>query len=369
MIIIRYLVREVLKSQFAVLAVLFLIFFSQKFIRVLESATEGSIPNDIILMLVGLNVPTMAMFMLPLSLYIGILVAYGRLYSNSEITVMNATGIGASVLNQAATILVLIISVFTCINVLWLAPWCNQQTTHLLQQATSSNGLDFLIKGQFQQTPDGKSVVFIDDIKNDGQELKRIFVAQPFGQKKLRPSIIIANSGKVKENENGTQILQLNNGVRYEGAATDLNYLLTQFSGYEATIGKNRSVYRSSKALDAQSTLKLLKQNNLAAKAEFQWRISLILCIPLLVLIVVPLSKVNSRQGKFSKVIPAMLIYLSYFLLLSAGKAAVESGTLPVYIGLWGVNLIYMVLGMWLYLSDSVYIRKYKDTRRVNKNV
>lgn len=46
--------------------------------------------------------------MLPLSLYIGILLTFGRLYAESEITVMNATGIGNKFLIRAALYLALI---------------------------------------------------------------------------------------------------------------------------------------------------------------------------------------------------------------------------------------------------------------------
>ncbi|MCV5638763.1 LptF/LptG family permease, partial [Escherichia coli] len=93
-IIVRYLIRETLKSQFAIFFVLFLVFVSQKFISVLADASDGDIPAGLIFSIVGLNMPAMGLLMLPLSLYIGILITFGRLYAESEIVVMNATGIG-----------------------------------------------------------------------------------------------------------------------------------------------------------------------------------------------------------------------------------------------------------------------------------
>lgn len=91
---------------------------------------------------------------------------------------------------------------------------------------------------------------------------------------------------------------------------------------------------------DALPTLELMQRSELAAKAEFQWRMSLVLCIPLLTMIVVPLSAVNPRQGRFAKLVPAVLIYLAYFLAISAAKSAVEDGGLPSYIGLWSINVV-----------------------------
>ncbi len=56
MIIVRYLIRETIKSQFAIFFVLFLVFLSQKFIRVLADASDGEIPTSMILSIVGLNI-------------------------------------------------------------------------------------------------------------------------------------------------------------------------------------------------------------------------------------------------------------------------------------------------------------------------
>ncbi|WP_140399758.1 LptF/LptG family permease, partial [Klebsiella pneumoniae] len=54
MIIIRYLVRETLKSQLAILFILLLIFFCQKLVRILGAAVDGDIPTNLVLSLLGL---------------------------------------------------------------------------------------------------------------------------------------------------------------------------------------------------------------------------------------------------------------------------------------------------------------------------
>ena len=63
-----------------------------------------------------------------------------------------------------------------------------------------------------------------------------------------------------------------------------------------------------------------------SAKSELHWRITLILAVPLMALIAVPLSRVNPRQGRFAKILPALLLYLIYFLLQSSFKSAGAAG-------------------------------------------
>ena len=108
MIIIRYLVRETLKSQLAILFILLLIFFCQKLVRILGAAVDGDIPTNLVLSLLGLGIPEMAQLILPLSLFLGLLMTLGKLYTESEITVMHACGLSKAVLIKAAMILALI---------------------------------------------------------------------------------------------------------------------------------------------------------------------------------------------------------------------------------------------------------------------
>jgi len=360
-IIVRYLIRETVKTQFAVFFVLFLIFVSQKFIAVLADASDGDIPSSVILSLVALNMPTMAMLMLPLSLFIGILVTFGRLYAESEITVMNATGIGNKFLIQAALYLAIITGVTAAFNALWLAPWSQQQTADLYAQVASDNTIELLQKGQFQRSPDGSAVVFIDDIEN--KTLKNVFIAQLNPRDSVRPSVMFAESGTMSELSDGRQILTLNQGKRYEGIPTRVDYMVTDYQDYEALIG-HRQVEKGSMGWMAKPTLDLITDESNYAQAELQWRISLVLCIPLLTMIVIPLSAVNPRQGRFAKMAPAVLIYLTYFLLLSTAQSAMQEGSLPTYIGMWALNGVTLLVGLALNGMDSLFVRRLKDKFR-----
>ncbi len=345
------------------LFVLFLVFISQKFIRILASATEGSIPSDLIITLMGLYMPSMALLMLPLSLYIGILLTFGRLYAESEITVMNATGIGNKFLVQAALWLAIITGSVAAFNALWLAPWTVEKETQVMERVEADSGLDLLVKGQFQGSPDGNAVVFVDDITESGSRLHKVFVAQLSSKDTLRPSVMVSDRGYVSELPDGRQILDLKEGTRYEGIPTRLDYSITDFDDYQALIGQ-RSIREKNRDWDALPTLELMQRPELAAKAEFQWRMSLVLCIPLLTMVVVPLSAVNPRQGRFAKLVPAVLIYLTYFLAISASKSAIEDGALPAAIGMWAINVVMLLIAIALNTWDTLPLRVMRDKFR-----
>ena len=92
MIVFRYLSREVLLTFSAVSAVLLVIIMSGRFIKYLAQAAQGVLDPSVLLMIMAYRIPGFLQLILPLGLFLGVLLAYGRLYLESEMTVLTATG-------------------------------------------------------------------------------------------------------------------------------------------------------------------------------------------------------------------------------------------------------------------------------------
>ena len=79
-------------SMLAVTLVLLLIFMSGRFIKYLAKAASGGISPEILLAIMAYRLPGFLELILPLGFFIGILMAYGRMYLESEMTVLHACG-------------------------------------------------------------------------------------------------------------------------------------------------------------------------------------------------------------------------------------------------------------------------------------
>ena len=101
-IIERYIIKEALQNFLAVVAVLLLIYLSNRFVRYLADAAAGEIDSGVIFQLLMLKLTANSVILLPLALYLGILLALGRLYRDSEIIALQAGGIGIGRLVRAA---------------------------------------------------------------------------------------------------------------------------------------------------------------------------------------------------------------------------------------------------------------------------
>jgi len=354
-IIIRYLVREMLKSQLAILFILLLIFFCQKLVRILGAAVDGEIPTNLVLTLLGLGVSEMAQLILPLSLFLAILMTLGRLYTESEITVMHACGLGKSVLVKAAMILMLFTALVAAVNVGLLGPWSSRYQSEVMQNAKANPGAAALAAGQFQQSGDGKSVLFIENVK--GNTFGNVFLAQLQPKGNARPSVVVADHGNMEQRRDGSQVVTLDNGTRFEGTALLRDFRITDFKNYQAIVGHQEATLDPNDS-EQMSFGELWSSDKPDFRSELHWRLPLFFSVLIMALMVVPLSVVNPRQGRVLSMLPAMLLYLIFFLLQSSLRSSGNKGRLDPAVWMWGVNLAYLALAVLLNAWDTVPMRR-----------
>tara|TARA_R110001583_G_scaffold39890_1_gene127807 strand:- start:32569 stop:33738 length:1170 start_codon:yes stop_codon:yes gene_type:complete len=359
-IIFRYLLKEVAKTQLAVFFVLMTIFISQKFVRVLGDASEGSIPGQMVMIFIALKIPDLAGMMLPLSLFLGILLAYGRIYADNEMTVLHACGVSEWYVVRVTLVLALVTAIFTGIFTLYLAPMASEYQYQVKEQLAADSGLSSLIAGRFQKTGNEKAVVFIHDKNRDDNSFDKVFVAQLPDEDHTEDSIInsslvYAKKGQVFEDDSGSQRLVLSQGMRYHKDATNGEFQSVTFDKYYIQI-QDQEVEQKHRKLSALPSQQLFNSTDAKSAIEYsatiQWRIAFPLACIILTFIAVPLSVVNPRQGKFAKMLPALMLFLGYFLLLTAMRSGVERQALPSNIGLWPIHISALFLGVILLMKD-----------------
>ena len=192
---------------------------------------DGDIPTNLVLSLLGLGIPEMAQLILPLSLFLGLLMTLGKLYTESEITVMHACGLSKAVLIKAAMILALFTGAVAAVNVMWAGPWSSRHQDEVLAEAKANPGMAALAQGQFQQASDGNAVMFIESV--NGNRFHDVFLAQLRPKGNARPSVVVADSGELSQQKDGSQVVTLNKGTRFEGTAMLRDFRITDFNNYQ----------------------------------------------------------------------------------------------------------------------------------------
>jgi len=240
-------------------------------------------------------------------------------------------------------------------------PWSSVQEEKLVENAKLNPSLAGLLAGQFQTTPKGDSVIYIGKVEHNN--IKQIFIAQTDPINATRPSVILANKGKIASDAEDNQIIILDDANRYEGSAHLRDFRISHFNNYKAIIKPKAQAlpYDETKDNVEQLSFSELRQiNTPKSKAEYYWRVSLIISVPLMAFLVIPMSASNPRQGRLAKILPAILLYLVYFLLESSIKAHASKGRIDPTFWFNVVNGMYFLMAVIFNIWDSIPMRKFR---------
>lgn len=355
MILFRYLAKEILVSMFAVSLTLLLIVMSGRFVKYLAQAAAGELAPEVVLSIMAYRLPSFLELVLPLGLFIAVLLAYGRLYVESEMTVMSACGLSTKRLAFYTLIPSLLVACMVAGLSLYASPVGIAKVQEILQEAKSSSGLELLVAGRFRVDDKTGRVSYIENIDGKQGLLQEVFSAQQSKTKEdgENLTVIFAQQGSIQRNEDNSRYLVLENGYQYIGHPGEVKFRVTHFDQYGQLIEETTSKRSNYTKTDARSTQQLINSKRLEDKAALQWRISLAILVPIIALIAQALSVTNHRRGRYVKMLPAFLIYIIYVVALNAAREAIEKQKLPLDIGMWWIHGVFLLLAIILLFGSD----------------
>lgn len=353
LIIFRYLAKQVLTTMLAVTFVLLLVFMSGRFIKYLSKAASGGISPDVLFSIMAYRLPGFLELILPLGFFIGILLAYGRMYLESEMTVLHACGMSQNRLLSLTLVMSLGVAGLVGWMSLYQSPQGMQRVGEILSDQAKMTEFEMLFPGKFQRIKSGDRVTYTESLSEDKRVMFNVFISE--GAKEGEPiQFIFARSGTQQlDSETGERFLLLHEGTRYQGIPGSRNFRSISFDSYGIKIEESDIEKRTVKE-EAIPTRELLSSNDDELQALLHWRISLPLLVPVITLIAVSVCRVNPRQGRFFHLFPAMLLYVIYLGLLIVVRKKMAKGDLPDGVGLWLVHLIFLFIGMAMWNKDKL---------------
>jgi len=354
-IVHRYLFREVLQVFAAVLAVLLLIYVSNRFVRYLAQAASGYISSDMILELMLLKLAENLAILLPLALYLAVLLGLGRLYRDSEVIAMAAAGISLRRLAYALAWFASGFAVVAAVLSLYVAPKAAELQHVLFEQAKGKAQIVGIQPGRFRELGGGERVVYVEDIAPDGASMRNVFVH--VRRDKGQDLLVAERAYPAVEGLEGERFMVLENGHRYTGAPGDLNFVITRFQRHAVRL--ERSAGPGYRKLEATTTLDLLRGGDARHLAELRWRLSLPLSTLLLAVMAVPLSRTSPRQGRYARLVGAFILYFLYNNALGIAQTLVEREELHPALGVWPVHLVFGGVAIAALLRQSAPGRRW----------
>ena len=286
---------------------------------------------------------------------LAVLLAFGRLSADNEITVLKASGISLVQILPPVLMCALVAALLALAASTIGVPWGNSAFKELSIQVLKENATATIRDKVFWDEIPG-IVLYTDQYDEQQNLLKGIIIHD--GRNPGRPMTIFAREGAIGGgSEQQALRVSLNNGTIH-AAGTRGEYHLIHFEEYIMTVGRHGGAAGSSRNELDMGITELQRQisnpavtasNRLKMLAELHSRFAFPFASLVFVFVAVPLGIQNRRSGKSAGFTVSIGLLLSYYILMSIARILAEKEVLPAALALWIPNLVFCAVG-WLLL-------------------
>ena len=349
-IIDKYIAKELLLAFLSVLFILLIIVLSTEIVHLLKWVSQGAIPISAFMAYLINSLFEFASVLIPLSLLMGILIAFGRLYRDSEMAAIMSAGIGPLQWYRPLMMIAVPATLLLLILMLFVRPMLTMQRAQISAEVRSQAEVDTLLVGQFNRASKGGGVLFLESANDESKLIENVFFQQHHDGEN---HIDLAASTSIFYNEEGHRYMMMHGGTHYVGDAGQSAFKIIKYSDYGIHIAtKQVSAHLSEKT---KSITELWQSSLPVDQAELQWRFALPLATFIVAFMALPLSHTDPRSGRYGKLAVALILYLVYSNFLGIGKTWIIQQKVPLWVGTWWVHLIAVIFTLYL-LKRSGYL-------------
>ncbi len=345
----RYLLRTVLRPFAMILVVLVALFAGYSLSGILADAVSGLLPIGVIAALACLKLLIALEVLTPIALFIAVVVAFGRLQEDGELTIMLAVGMSPPRLGRPIIVLALMLAMSVSCLSLFGRPWAYAESHAITQRASMMLNLNAMEAGTFYASHDGGQVIFLGGRADPHGPAQDVFVARRKTNGQIE--VIYARGAQpAVANASGQRTVYLSGAHMYElDTQNPANDHVVEAAGVSANPDGSPPGPPGYSPV-AATTLHLLASTRPADIAELQWRLSTGLSTLLLALLGMSLSWGQPRQNRYAKFGPAILAYSTYYLLCTVARTWVEHGRVGSFPGLWWAPaaLLLALVAIWI---------------------
>jgi LPS export ABC transporter permease LptF/LPS export ABC transporter permease LptG len=358
----RYIITEIVGPMGLGFLVYTFILLLRFLFQSAEMIIRRGLPVSIVGRLLLVTVPNIVVLTLPMSLLFGILIAVGRLSSDSELTAMRSCGISLISLYRPVLLVSAVLTALNTLLMIYIVP----QANHSLQQLR----LDIMTQTMSQQVEPrvfyqewvGKSV-YVFETPPPGRRWKGVFLAEmePNSQKQ---QVTVADWGEIKVDSAGERVVMvLTNAVRHTvDLSRPMGYEISRHKELDVVLedqftSEQKAKMAASKGVRELSfgELRRLRRDRTApaetrnlALVEMHKKFSIPFACLVFGLFALPLGINNRRGGKTSGFAISIGVIVVYYIMLNDGEEAARYGKLSAGLAMWLPNLVLAAIGIFI---------------------
>jgi lipopolysaccharide export system permease protein len=354
----RYVFREILVPFALGLGVFTFVLLLARLLKLIELVVNRGIPASHVIRVFCFLLPAFLEVTVPMAMLLAILVAFGRLSADSEITALRSSGVSLYQLVPPVATFVAIVTVATAGLAWYGRPWGNRALRTAMWDIARSRATAGLKPQIFNDDFPGL-IIYAEQIDSTADQLERVMIADE--RDPQQQNTVFARAGyMISDVERETVTLRLLDGtIHTTDAAAHASYQ-TAFRSYDVNLDLRATLADAHERMDdpKEQTIGQLRAA-IAAKAaegkvptaelvEYYRKFSIPFACVVFGLIAMPLGTQANRAVRSRGFAVRLIVIFAYYVLLSTGQGFAEQGRVPPIVGLWLPNVVLGSVGLVL---------------------
>ena len=333
MILQRYLLKDIFSHTGAVSLVFLFVILASRSIQYLEQVSRGELSVELVFWVILFRLPQFLELIIPFSFFLSMVLVIGRLCSENEMMILEQNGYSNSRIIRLFFLASLFFALLTSLFSFWLTPNFQSNLDDIYQETSFEEDFNSIQPGKFAVLEDG-SVFYAED--KNGRVFSNIFLNFSITEIEQPKQFLTAKKSFFSKND--PDLIVFEDGQSF--SKDEENEVKMSFKSLSMNLRRNSSSDEEPSHRN-MSEVQSSSLNNI-------WKISFPLLTLIAVFLAVPLSKTKPRQGRYSKVLPCIFIFLVYIGILLLVKGWLDEGRITFVLSLILVHLSFFLLGLIL---------------------
>ena len=357
-IVDRYVIREVLWPLVIGLLVFTFMLIIPFLIEYAESFISKGVPIPVVLRVMATLLPATLSLTIPMSLLLGLLVAFGRLSADREFVALQACGVSLLRLMRPVALLSVLAWIATSYILLVGVPDANQRFREITFGVVAERAEgEVRPRVFFEDFPD--VVLYVREVSPSGGGWTDVFMVD--NRSASTPAAFLARRGRVViDRQQRTVEMVFEDGARHT-AESGGKYEVFRFERLLLSLNPETVFPRSGPPLGAREmTIPQLEERAAELERqgiyphselfEIQKKFSIPFACLVFGLIGLALGASNRRDGKLASFVIGIGVIFIYYVVLWFGQSLVRGHIIPPWLGAWAPNIVLGTVGGLLFL-------------------
>jgi len=304
-----------------------------------------------VLQLIVFSLPSFFDIVVPVALLFSILLSFGRLSGDGEITALRSSGINLLRVETPVLFFALALTIVSLLFSAFLTPWSNQRYKSIYQEILAQRPEVQLKEKTIMSIDDKKIYTF--EVDKEKKTMRGILLYEFSSRNQKFPQITLAKEGKVTKEK-----ILLDKVELYVFSS---DYRLSLFGEFDRQIiylhpeiEKREKLKKESWDMTLTEIKEKIKEEELSSEerrkleSDFHGRIAIPLATFILGILAVPLGIKVERGDKSISLGISLVVVVVYYIFFLAGSFLSRAGILPPLLGAWIPNFVFFSIGAWL---------------------